>query len=69
MIQLVLDAEQARLVADAHEAVEVCDSEGKPLGVLSPVSSSDVAEAQRRLSSPEGDWMSTEEVLQKLKTE
>ena len=36
MIRIVLDGEQAKLVAHSEEMVEVCDGDGRVLGVISP---------------------------------
>jgi hypothetical protein len=68
MTQLVLDTQQAQMVASTRETIEICDPDGKVLGVLTPAD--EIAEAKRRIASAnEGDWMSTAEVLEKLKAE
>jgi hypothetical protein len=52
MTQLVLTEEQARIVAQASDGVEVCDPKGNVMGRLTPpYTAADIAEARRRLAS------------------
>jgi hypothetical protein len=49
MTQIVLTPDQAKLYHQAKESVEVCDTQGKVLGMLSPDYSAEfIAELKRR---------------------
>jgi hypothetical protein len=69
MIRIILDGEQAKLVAHSEEMVEVCDGEGRVLGVVSPPLSAKelecAAKARRALESDQPRY-STEQVLAHL---
>jgi hypothetical protein len=66
MTQLILSAEQVRVIFGASETIELCDEHGKLLGyVVRPPSGKEVIEARRRLAS-DGPWHTTEEVLKHL---
>lgn len=57
---IILSDEQARVVADASEAVELRDRTGKVLAQVEPaVPESEIAEAKRRLASDRRRWSST----------
>lgn len=62
MPQLILTPEQARILEDASEPVEILNTEGRVLArVLSPTDQAMVAEARRRLATP-GPRYSSEQV-------
>ena len=73
MTCIVLDDDQARIVAGAHEAVEVRDRQGKALGIITPrptassrgVTDEEIGEALRGLCSKEPRY-TTAEVLEHL---
>jgi hypothetical protein len=68
MPRIVLDAQQTQVVANADGVIEVCDSDGNVLGVLTLID--EITKARQRITSAnEDDWLSTEKVLEKLKTE
>jgi hypothetical protein len=66
MPQVILDDEQAKLLASALKPVEVRDRQGNLLGVIPPVwTEEDIADAKRRLASDEPRY-TTAEVLEHL---
>lgn len=68
MSEIILSAEQARLVADAKGPVVVRTASGDVLGILEPVSAAnqqDVAEMQARRSRPHQHY-TIDQVLAKL---
>jgi hypothetical protein len=73
MIRIVLDDKQAKAIADSRETVEVCDSDGKVLGVINRevlpfgFTEADIAEAKRNLAAP-GPRYTTEQVLEHLRS-
>jgi hypothetical protein len=73
MIRIVLDDEQTKAIAEAHDTVEVCDSHGKVLGVINRAvlpfgfNEADIAEAKRNLAAP-GPRYTTEQVLEHLRS-
>lgn len=73
MIRIVLDQEQAEVVTRSQETVEVCDSDGKVLGVINRAvlpfgfTEADIAEAKRRLAEP-GPRYTTDQVLEHLRS-
>jgi hypothetical protein len=71
MTQLVVSEEQAQLIVKAVGPVEVRDTKGNVLGVLSHApddeSPGDIAELKRRARTP-GKVHSTEEVLRHLQS-
>jgi hypothetical protein len=63
MPQIVLNDEQAKIVATALQPVQVRDAKGNVLGTIPPSwTEEDIAEAKRRLASDE-PWFTTAEVL------
>ena len=72
MPRIVLDREQAETLARARGSVEVCDDDGKALGIITaPISSDEleqVAEIKRRLSQPQPRYTTAQvrEHLEKL---
>jgi hypothetical protein len=66
MIRIILNDEQAEAVAHSEEAVEICDREGKVLGVITPALSAKevecAAKAKRALASDQPRY-SIEQVL------
>jgi hypothetical protein len=68
MPQIVLPREQAELVAQALEPVQVCDPSGAVLGVIEPIWTHDeIAEAKRRLSTDQPRY-TTAQVLEHLRS-
>ncbi|HET6883876.1 MAG TPA: hypothetical protein VFI31_27225 [Pirellulales bacterium] len=66
MPQITVTAEQARLIANAQDGVEVCDSAGRVLGhVGPPVPPEEIEIAKARMNWP-GPWYTTEQVLAHL---
>jgi hypothetical protein len=62
MTQIVLTPEQANLYHQAKAPVQVCDSQGKVLGILPPDRSAEfIAEQKRRAASP-GPWYTGEDI-------
>jgi hypothetical protein len=56
MAHIILTEEQARIVAQAQQGVEVRDPQGRPVAFLHPLTAEEaivVAEARRRLQTPE----------------
>ncbi len=68
MTHIVLNEEQARIVASALQPVQVRDGKGNVLGVIPPVwTAEDIADAKRRLASNEPHY-TTEQVLDYLRS-
>lgn len=77
MTELVLDAAQRKILAEATGPVMVRDREGRELGVLSPSEESDgecvrlapeeIAEIRRRMQDDPSKFLTTPEVLARLK--
>jgi hypothetical protein len=68
MSHIVLNAEQAKLVASALKPVQVRDAAGNVLGYIPPVwTEEDVADAKRRLAS-DGPRYTTAQVLEYLRS-
>jgi hypothetical protein len=66
MPHIVLNDEQAKIVATALRPVQVRDSKGNVLGQIPPIwTEEDIADAKRRLASNE-PWYTTAEVLARL---
>jgi hypothetical protein len=69
MIRIVLDNEQTKMVAQADELVEVCDGNGRVLGVLQPALSPRelecAAKARQALASNQPRY-TTDQVLAHL---
>lgn len=68
MTHIVVDDEQAKLLAQACGTVEIRDSHGKQLGYVAPVfTDEDIAIAKRRLASDE-PRRTTQQVLERLRS-
>lgn len=74
MTELVLDAEQTKILAEATGPVMVRDREGRELGVLFPSEESDDEcvrrapdEIRRRMQDDPSKFLTTPEVLARLK--
>jgi hypothetical protein len=68
MPQIVLNDEQAQVVATALQPVQVRDAKGNYLGTIPPIwTDEDIAEAKRQLASNE-PWYTTAEVLAHLRS-
>jgi hypothetical protein len=66
MPQIILDDEQAKLLASSLKPVEVRDRQGNLLGVIPPLwTEEEVADAKKRLASDEPRY-ATAEVLEHL---
>ncbi len=78
MAELVLDSEQAELVAAAGSPILVLDPRGREVGVLTPTAHTDdaplsmtlgeIEELARRAADPRRDWPTTQEVLARIKS-
>ena len=67
MVELVVNAEQARLLAEAQESVEIVDSQGKRLGFFArPLTDRDIETARARAAAGQ-PGRSTAEVLERLR--
>lgn len=66
MANLILDREQTKLVTRARKRVQVCDSQGKVLGIMVPVFNEQEIEEAERLLFSEKDWHTTREVREHL---
>jgi hypothetical protein len=67
MIQVVVTADQAKLISEAHGSVEVVDENGKRLGYFArPFSDDEILLAKQRLASDEPRY-TTAEVLEHLR--
>jgi hypothetical protein len=67
-IVVVVDDEQAKLISEATESVEIRDARGGHLGyVMHPFTEEDIAVAKHRLASKEPRY-TTQEVLDHLQT-
>lgn len=73
MTHIVLDDEQAAVLANAASAVELRDRRGNPLGVVTPAdgghgfTEEEIREAKRRLAAG-GPRYTTAEVLEHLRS-
>ena len=68
MPQIVLNEEQAKVVATSLQPVQVRDAQGNLLGTIPPIwTEEDIAEAKRVLAS-NGPWYTTEQVLAHLRS-
>lgn len=68
MVELVVNAEQARLLAEAQESVEIVDSQGKRLGFFArPFTDRDVETALARAAAAGQPGRSTADVLERLR--
>lgn len=70
MVQLIVDDDQARLIRESAEPVEIVDRTGNRIGILNwghEWTPEELAEAERRARS-DGPWHTTQEVLDHLKS-
>lgn len=68
MVQIVMTPDQAKLLAEAKDTVEVVDLNGNRLGFFArPFSEEDVAIARERANSNE-PRRSTKQVIERLKS-
>jgi hypothetical protein len=71
MAEIVLSEEQAQVISKAHDPVQVRDSSGRVLGVISRAWDADeravIDEMKRRMKTPHRSY-STEEVLAHLRS-
>jgi hypothetical protein len=68
MVQLILNDDQARVIRESVEPVEIVDRTGNRIGILKrghQWTPEELAEAERRARS-DGPWYSTQEVLDHL---
>jgi hypothetical protein len=77
MTTLVLDARQSKLVSGEPAQVRVVDESGRELGFLlvnpmdeepPKLSVQEIEELARRIAEPVGDWPTTAEVIQRIKS-
>ena len=67
MIQIVVNADQAKQMSEARDSVEFVDENGKRLGYFArPFTDDDIRIAKERLASDEPRY-TTEEVLEHLR--
>ena len=68
MVVIVLNEEQARVIAEARDGVELRDNSGRHLGFVSHgVTQEEIDEAKRRAASDEPRY-TTDEVLEHLRS-
>lgn len=68
MPHIILDDEQAKIIAQAKGSVEIRDRSGRCLGYLSHgFTAEEIAEAERRAAS-DGPWYTTQQVLEHLRS-
>jgi hypothetical protein len=68
MVQVVVTADQARLMTESHESVEIVDENGRRLGtVVRPPNDEDVRIARQRVDQS-GNRYSTAEVVSHLQS-
>lgn len=68
MPHIVVDDEQARIISESTEDVEIRDRTGRRLGAISRgFTPEQIAEAERRADS-DGPWFTTEQVLERLRS-
>ena len=68
MVQVIVTAAQAKLLAEAKECVEIVDASGKSLGtVVRPPSDEDVQIAKQRIEQG-GKRFTTEQVISHLRS-
>jgi hypothetical protein len=67
MQHIVVDDEQAKLIAEATDTVEIRDRRGKHLGYVDHTTEEDIAIAKQRLAS-DGPRYTTHEVLEHLRS-
>jgi hypothetical protein len=68
MVQVIVTADQARLLAASTECVEIVDANGKRLGtLLRPPSNDDVRIAKDRIAG-DGKRYTTDEVVARLRS-
>ncbi len=68
MTQLILNDEQARILSQALEPVELLDNKGNVLRTVPPIwTAEDIAEAKRRIASGQ-PGLTTAQVLAQLRS-
>jgi hypothetical protein len=68
MVKVVATADQAKLLAESTDCVEIVDADGKRLGtLLRPPSDEDVQIARDRIAG-DGKRYTTEEVVSRLRS-
>lgn len=68
MAHITIDEQQAKIVLEASDEIEVRDPQGNRLGFVSrSFNAAEIAEAKRRLAS-NGPWYTTKEVLDHLRS-
>jgi hypothetical protein len=67
MVELVLSAEQARLLAESQESVEIVDAQGNRLGFFARRFSDGDIETARRRAALNKPGRSTADILQGLR--
>jgi hypothetical protein len=67
MVQLILNDEQAQVLATALQPIQVCDAKGNVLRIIPPIwTEADIVEAKKTLAT-EKTWYTTEQVLAHLR--
>lgn len=68
MVKVVVTADQAKLLAESTDRVEIVDADGKRLGtLLRPPSDEDIQIARDRIAG-DGKRYTTEEVVSRLRS-
>jgi hypothetical protein len=63
---ITMSEEQAKLIANGHHGIEICDPSGRVLGYIDPpVPPEEIEIAKARMNWP-GPWYTTEQVLAHL---
>ena len=68
MTQLMLNAEQTKIIAKSLEPIQVCSPTGEVLGVIQPEISREEIARLKQVAKSDGPWYTTEQVLQHLGT-
>lgn len=68
MTIIVIDPQQAKIISEAEDQVEIRDADGQHVGyVARGFTPNEVAEARRRLDS-EGPWYTTQQVVEHIRS-
>ena len=68
MTQVVLNAEQAQIVAKSLDPIQVCSPRGEVLGVLHPEISREEIVRLKQIAKSDGPWYTTDQVLEQLRS-
>ena len=68
MTQVVLNAEQAQVVAKSLDPIQVCSPQGEVLGVLHLGISREEILRLKQIAKSDGPWYTTDQVLEHLRS-